>query len=196
LKPEVAKSRWTWKRWTFIGMVTVSFVYLCVVFAGFLGEANTTFAAATNLNNSSLASMVVHRQPFTTPPDTLIRVAYIQFLERVVRGLDTLDPADKNYTWNKRKFLADMFNSSSVSLEEYRWMRKQIIRTLRVGVQEGRYTTKHTPAHIHVWLMESVLPEQVSSHDVVNMERLRMAAPFLIRYASPLISNLDAEAFR
>lgn len=196
LKTEPDKKRWTWKRWTFIAMVAVSFVYLCIVFAGFLRDADTTFAAATQLNNSTLSSMIVHRRPFTPPPDTLIAVPYTHFMERVLRGLDTMSPVSKNYDWNRRQLLADLFNSSSISIEEYRWMRKQTIRTLRLGVQEGRYVTKGTPGHIHLWLMESEVPERVSHADSLNIERLRMAAPFLIRCASPLVNNTDSEALK
>ena len=196
-KPPVPeKKKWSWKRWTFIGMVTVSFVYLCIVFGGFLREADTSFAAATQLSNNTLASMIVHRRPFTAPRDTLIRVPNIHLMERVVRGLDTMDPTAKNITWDRRKFLADLFNSYSTSIEEYRWLRRQTIRTLRLGVQEGRYVTKLTPNSIHTWLMEPEVPEQLFRSDSLNMERLRMVAPFLIRYASPLVGNADAEALR
>lgn len=177
-------------------MVTVSFVYLCIVFAGFLGEANTTFAGATQLDNSKLSSMVVHRSSFEPPTDTLIRVPYIHFMERVVRGLDTMQSGDKNTTWNRRKFLADLFNSYSISIAEYRWMRNQIVRTMRLGVQEGRYATRLTANHIHLWLMEPVAPERVLRADSLNIERMRIAAPFLIRYASPLVYNADSEALQ
>ncbi|MDZ4745122.1 MAG: hypothetical protein SGJ05_03870 [bacterium] len=190
------KSKWTWKRWTFISMVTVSFVYLVIVFAGFLQEADTTFAAATQLSDKTLSSMIVHRRPFTAPQDTLIHVPYIHLMERVVRGLDTMRTDAKDYRWNRRKFLADLFNSYSTSIAEYQWMRAQIIRTLRIGAQEGHYVTKNTPRAIHLWLMEPLQPENIFPSDTANIYRLRIAAPFLIQHAAPLVRNLDAEASR
>jgi hypothetical protein len=177
-------------------MVTASFIYLVIVFSSFLKDADTSFAAATDLNNNTLPAMIVHRRPFTPPNDSSLRVPYIHLMERVVRGLDTIDRTAKNIAWERRKFLADLFNSYSTSIDEYRWVRKQTIRTLRLGVQRGTYSTEKAKATVVSWLMIREQPEALLAADSANIRRLRMAADALIRHAQPLVDNDDSEALK
>lgn len=177
-------------------MVAASTIYLTIVFAGFLRDADTSFSAATQLSNNTLASMIVHRRPFTPPRDTLIRVPNIHLMERVLRGLDTLDRKSKNAVWERRKFLADLFNSYSTSIDEYRWLRQQTIRTLRLGVRQGDYPVSGAPEEIRNWLSMQVSPSDVKHADSMNIYRMRLVAPFLILHTAPLIQNDDREALK
>lgn len=79
---------------------------------------------------TTLADMVINRQSFRIPRDTLLRVSQIAFALRVANLHDTLISQSASPSEVKRR-MANLFDTHMMSIQEYRWIRSSLLAALR-----------------------------------------------------------------
>jgi hypothetical protein len=130
--PTKHKSRWkTPGRWLFLVIVVASLAFVGMRIRDELRKADMSLQS-TRLQTAgtTLSEMVINRQAFRTPRDSLLRTSQIAFALRVVYLHDTLSSQSASPAQAKRR-MAVLFDTHMMSVEEYRWIRTTLLATLR-----------------------------------------------------------------
>jgi hypothetical protein len=150
-------------------LIVLSVVYLGLTIRVFLLEADMSLGLS-RISGPGLAGLIVNRQEYTPPVDSIIRMSQATMFLNVVEVLDSLD-GDGNRKDLRRTAFAEILNRYTTSLTEYRWVRSVCVSAMR-----------RQPS------------SRMGRADSVNMQRLRMFVPRFREYPSFFRDTLDREA--
>ncbi len=157
------------RRWLFITLIVLSVVYLGLTIRVFLIEADMSLGLS-HISGPGLEGLIVNRQVYVPPVDSVIRMSQATMFLNVVEVLDSLDD-DRVSADAQRSAFAEVLNRYTTSITEYRWVRSVCVAAMR--------RQQATPSR---------------RADSINLQRLRMFVPRFREYPSFFRDTLDREA--
>jgi hypothetical protein len=133
------RSRWRRPgRWVFLILVLSALITVGLRIGEELRKANMSLQS-TRLQSpgTTLAGIIINRQSFRIPRDTLLRTSQIAFALRVADLHDSLATQKVRPSQSRRR-MAVLFDSHMMSIDEYRWIRSTLLSTLRGEGSAGR----------------------------------------------------------
>ncbi len=166
---EPTKRRPSSRRWFFLTLVVLSVVYIGLTVRTFLLDADMSLGLS-RISGPGLEGLIVNRQKYTPPVDSVIRMSQATMFLHVIETLDSLH-REKVRPNDLRSGFAAVLNRYTTSLTEYRWVRSVCMESMR----------RSSMTDLH-------------GADSINAQRLRMFIPRFREYRGFFRDTLDREA--